>query len=426
MREEQRFRIVIVDLRHDGDGRQTAHLEAALRSYPGLDSQPVGPILEWGFGNHSERKTRAGKLLKAEDGDVLIFGEVAKADERLRLNILGNHAGAEGRHSSYELQKADLPSDFNKDFDAALVALVLAQVAPATERAGQDLAGLLRPVAEKLRHLCENMPASLDVDQRGGLWHALGLAQAVVGEQTGDSAWLVGAATAFQKTSEEFTRERVPLDWATTQNNLGNALQALGERESGTARLDEAIDAYRAALGEFTHERVPLGWAMTQNNLGTALLRLGERESGTERLEEAVTAFRAALEEFTRERVPLDWAMTQNNLGNALQALGERESGTARLDEAIAAYHAALKEWTRERVPLQWATTQNNLGNALRTLGERERGTARLEAAVAAYEGALEVLREAHASFYIKGTERNLARAKALLAERRAPSEAGD
>jgi len=26
-----------------------------------------------------------------------------------------------------------------------------------------------------------------------------------------------------------------PLDWATTENNLGTALQALGERESGTA-----------------------------------------------------------------------------------------------------------------------------------------------------------------------------------------------
>jgi hypothetical protein len=76
-----------------------------------------------------------------------------------------------------------------------------------------------------------------------------------------------------------------------------------------------------------TRERVPLDWAMTQNNLGGALLRLGERESGTARLEEAVAAFRAALEEMTRERVPLDWAMTQNNLTKCLAVLDER--GTA-------------------------------------------------------------------------------------------------
>ena len=76
------------------------------------------------------------------------------------------------------------------------------------------------------------------------------------------------------------TRERVPLDWATTQNNLGNALQALGERESGMARLEEAVVAYREALKERTRERVPLDWATTQNNLGNALAMLGERESG--------------------------------------------------------------------------------------------------------------------------------------------------
>ena len=71
--------------------------------------------------------------------------------------------------------------------------------------------------------------------------------------------------------------------------------RTLGERESGTARLEEAVAAYREALQEKTRERVPLDWAMTQNNLGTALQTLGERESGTARLEEAVAAFRAAL-----------------------------------------------------------------------------------------------------------------------------------
>ncbi len=65
----------------------------------------------------------------------------------------------------------------------------------------------------------------------------------------------------------------------------------LGERESGTARLEEAVAAYRAALKERTRDRVPLDWAMTQNNLGNALLRLGERESGTARLEQAVAAY---------------------------------------------------------------------------------------------------------------------------------------
>jgi hypothetical protein len=41
------------------------------------------------------------------------------------------------------------------------------------------------------------------------------------------------------------------LDWAATQNNLGNALATLGERESGTTRLEEAVhkDLVPALIG---------------------------------------------------------------------------------------------------------------------------------------------------------------------------------
>ncbi|MFM9099888.1 MAG: tetratricopeptide repeat protein, partial [Cyanobium sp.] len=163
------------------------------------------------------------------------------------------------------------------------------------------------------------------------------------------------------------------------QDEAASALYKQGEELGDNDALREAVAAYREALKERTRERVPLQWATTQNNLGAVLGGLGERESGTERLEEAVAAYREALKEYTRERVPLDWAMTQNNLGNALGRLGERESGTERLEEAVAAYREALKERTRERVPLDWATTQNNLGAVLGGLGERESGTERLE-----------------------------------------------
>jgi tetratricopeptide (TPR) repeat protein len=242
--------------------------------------------------------------------------------------------------------------------------------------------------AEKLRRMAaiahpddRNAQAKFLFD-RGGEYYEQG-------NTKGDNAALLVAIAAYRAAPKERTRERVPLDWAMTQNNLGTALSALGERESGTARLEKAVAAFRAALGEYTRDRVPLQWATTQTNLGLALSTLGARESGTARLEEAVAAYRAALGERTRDRVPLQWAMTQNNLGKALQTLGERESGTARLEEAVAAYRDALEEYTRDRVPLQWAGTQNNLGNALSALGKREGGTARLEEAVAAFRDAL-------------------------------------
>ena len=69
-----------------------------------------------------------------------------------------------------------------------------------------------------------------------------------------------------------------------------------------TRRCDRRYKVYGRVLEEWTRERVPLDWAMTQNNLGTALSTLGERESGTARLEEAVNAYRDALQERTRQR----------------------------------------------------------------------------------------------------------------------------
>ena len=54
------------------------------------------------------------------------------------------------------------------------------------------------------------------------------------------------------------------------------------ERESegcpSTERLEQAVTAYTEALKERTRERVPLDWAATQNNLGVALTTLGERD----------------------------------------------------------------------------------------------------------------------------------------------------
>jgi tetratricopeptide (TPR) repeat protein len=163
-----------------------------------------------------------------------------------------------------------------------------------------------------------------------------------------------------------------------------DALRRRGEERGDNTALRQAIPTYGRALELLSRERVPLDWAATQNDLGITLRTLGERESGTERLKEAVAAYRAALEERTRERVAFQWATSQNNLGNALRTLGQREDEIARLEEAVAVFRAALEELTRERVPFQWAMTQNNLGTALEKLSERESGTARLEEAVAA------------------------------------------
>ena len=243
-------------------------------------------------------------------------------------------------------------------------------------------------VSEALARAAVERAAS--ADEKGAAANYLGMASETLGGRERGTARLEASIAAFRTALTHYARERTPLSWATTQNNLADALQVLGVREASSARLEEAVVAYRAALEENTRERAPLDWARAQNNLANTLQTLGLSEAGTARLEEAVAAYRAALTEATRERAPLEWAAAQNNLANTLQALGERETGTERLEEAIPAFRAALEEMTRERMPLNWATAQYNLANTLQKLGEREDDAARLREALVAFRAALE------------------------------------
>jgi len=116
------------------------------------------------------------------------------------------------------------------------------------------------------------------------------------GYERGDNGALRSAIERRKQLVELIPRERVPLDWATTQNNLGSALRVLGERESGTAKLEEAVAAYREALKERTRERVPLDWAMSFGNEGVALMFLAERRRDAAIAETALSQINAAFE----------------------------------------------------------------------------------------------------------------------------------
>jgi tetratricopeptide (TPR) repeat protein len=278
--------------------------------------------------------------------------------------------------------------------------------------------GVLRSAIERYNRLLELQPRERAPLEWATTQNDLGNALWTLGVRENGSARLEQAVAAYREALKERTRERVPLQWASTQNNLGNALAALGVRETGNARLEQAVAAYRDALQVDTRERMPLDWAMTQTNLGISLWTLGIRENSTPRLEQAVAAYRDALEESTRERVPLQWAATEIGLGNALVTLGERENSSARLEEAVAAFRDALKELTRERRPLQWAITQISLANVLATLGERESNSARLEEAIASNRDALKELTHERAPVLWVAAQLSLGNRLSTLGER--------
>jgi hypothetical protein len=67
----------------------------------------------------------------------------------------------------------------------------------------------------------------------------------------------------------ERTRERVPLDWAATRNNLGTALETPGQLGDDDA-LRRAVAAYQAALDELWRHKAPAYISRIERNLARA------------------------------------------------------------------------------------------------------------------------------------------------------------
>jgi hypothetical protein len=229
------------------------------------------------------------------------------------------------------------------------------------------------------------LPVARD-EAKARLWWLAGVGRAALA--VGDKAENIEQAlAAFQHALQVFTRERSPNNWATLQNNLGNAYRNRVRGDSAD-NVEKAIAAYEAALTIRTREAGPREWAGANSNLGNAY---GTRIRGDrgENLEKAIAAHEAALTVYTRESLPADWAQMQRNLGTDYlnRIRGERADNVER---AIAAFEAALTVYTRETLARDWAATQSILGNAY---GSRIRGDRadNLEKAIAAREAALTV-----------------------------------
>jgi len=228
----------------------------------------------------------------------------------------------------------------------------------------------------------------------------LGLALETIGERESGTDKLEEAVAAYREALKEFTRDRVPLEWAYANHDLANALAALAERQKSSALMAEALACMRVAVEAYRQvgesywlpivlsrvtamqaEPDELGLNFTEAakrfadaartlpagddyaaqrvayliSEASALFRQGDEFGDNAALGSAIDRYRIILSGTPRERDPLAWATTQTNLGLALETLGERESGTDKLEEAVAVFREALKEFIRDRVPLEWA-----------------------------------------------------------------------
>ncbi len=124
--------------------------------------------------------------------------------------------------------------------------------------------------------------------------------------------------------------------------NIANFSNLIWEFPQGNRsnNLEIAITGYKVVLSLWTREDFPLNWAATQNNLGNAY-RDRLKEDKAENLELAISFYQQALLVRTQKDFPLDWAMTQNNLANAYSDRLKRDKAE-NLELAISCYQLVL------------------------------------------------------------------------------------
>ena len=143
---------------------------------------------------------------------------------------------------------------------------------------------------------------------------------------TGDrAANLARAIDCYTQALRFRTAEAAPLDYAMTQHNLGTAYRGLltGDRAANLARTIDYIQAanlaraidYIKALPFRTAEAAPLDYATTQHNLGTAYAEL-PTEDRAANLARTIECFTEALRFFTAEAAPAQCRFTACSLGD--------------------------------------------------------------------------------------------------------------
>jgi len=248
-------------------------------------------------------------------------------------------------------------------------------------------------------------------DKLGEAYHRLG-------SHNDKLAPYLQAYAHFTAALEERRRDLVPDLWARSKRNVCNTLRDMAELDKGSDKARETMACFQEVLQVYSKEKDASEWAWTQLALGNAYLDFGPRQTYEFRLKKAIEAFKAALAVCTRDKEADQYPTIAHALGRALMKLGKMEKSAPLLHDSIAAFRDTLGLWTREEDARDWATTQSDLGDALLALGLLEKGTEHLREAAIAYQEAMkEWTPETDADSYTM-TRNDLAKTRALIAER--------
>lgn len=223
---------------------------------------------------------------------------------------------------------------------------------------------------------------------------------------------------ALESTLTDELRNKEPLAWTETQNNLGNIVAALGQHQSNAELYEEALQCFNKALEEVDQEKSPLDWAATQFNLGTANQALGRLVNDKKPLKLAVDAYTKALLVWSKDETPEKWMLAMHQLGATLHTYGCLLQGNRNLQKSTVAYKNALSVLDADNYAFELAATHNNCGAVLHNLAESEENPDRLEEAIRSYEKGWKVCMEQQLPVHLSVLCRvNKTTARSVLAE---------
>lgn len=232
------------------------------------------------------------------------------------------------------------------------------------------------------------------------------------------SAVFEDMSKALDATLTDELRAKEPLDWAETQNRLGNILGGLGQVQGDTAHYAKAAECFSFALEEYSQEKTPMEWAETQTNLATALQAQGRLESDAKILSKAVDAYTAALLVYSKTDTPEQWKRVMILQGMAMHSHGLLLKGNRTFQKAVVAYKNAIAELDADNYAFELAAAHNNCGAVLHNLAESEENPDRFEEAVKSYQKGWTVCMEQQLPVHFSVLCRvNKAKARFVLAE---------
>lgn len=149
----------------------------------------------------------------------------------------------------------------------------------------------------------------------------LGIIYQQLASSTGKERFLMNAIESFKEALAAYKIEEHPFEYASIYNNLGNVYEDLAKVVDEKKNLLNAAHAYQEALKIFNiaerseEERLPVEYANIQQNVGEVYSRLAQIEGDRENISRAIESFNNALKVYTKNNHPKKYAIIQTQIG---------------------------------------------------------------------------------------------------------------